>query len=85
MMLGSTESDVREDKACFIGMTESVTTLGNDVSFPSVCAVACKDAAASNAMSIFFIRNLQFVAKIRKTVQIKCFYSPTLTFWANKT
>ena len=37
------------------------------------------------AMSIFFIRNLQFVAKIRKTVQIKCFYSPTLTFWANKT
>ena len=38
-----------------------------------LCAVACKDAAASNAMSIFFIRNLQFVAKIRKTVQLSVF------------
>jgi len=36
-------------------------------------------------MSIFFICNHQFVAKLRKTVQILSIYSPTLTFGENKT
>jgi hypothetical protein len=85
MTLGKRESGERGANLGLISWSVSAVFSGSNVLFPSVCAVACKDAAVSNAMSIFFICNHQFVAKLRKTVQILSIYSPTLTFGENKT
>jgi hypothetical protein len=74
MILGSRESDGRGAWSGLIRETESAVSSGNKVLLPSVCAVTCKEAAANNAMSTFFIRNHQFSAKLRKSILTRWLY-----------